>query len=63
MTTRGFRKPEMQAIGELIVDTLTRGNDPQVICQVRDKVRQMCAAFPLYTQYNQESFEKHAKTE
>ena len=56
MTTRGFGKPEMQIVGELIVNTLKNGHDPQVITRVREKVHQLCDAFPLYAQFNQESF-------
>jgi glycine hydroxymethyltransferase len=57
VTTRGFREAEMQTVGELIVHTLTRDSDTQTMRRTREKVRQLCDAHPLYTQFGQEAFD------
>lgn len=53
-TTRGFREDEFRAIGALIaevVDGLSHNGDEgdaQVEARVRDRVEELCAAFPIY---------------
>jgi glycine hydroxymethyltransferase len=49
VTTRGLKEPEMQRIADLIDRVLTRPDDAAVARAVRDEVRQIAAAFPLYT--------------
>lgn len=49
ITTRGMAETEMATIAGLISDALTKGpKDSQVISKVREKVLELCAAFPLY---------------
>jgi glycine hydroxymethyltransferase len=53
-TTRGFGVQEFEAIGNLIADVLdglaANGADGngEVEAAVRDKVKNLCAAFPIY---------------
>jgi glycine hydroxymethyltransferase len=49
VTTRGMKEPEMQRIADLIDRVLMRPDDAVVARAVRDDVRQIAAAFPLYT--------------
>ncbi len=48
LTTRGMKEPEMEAIGEWIVDVLDNINDENVQKRVRRDVEQLCERFPLY---------------
>jgi len=48
LTTRGMREPQMELIGGWIADVLDSKGDAAVIAQVREKVRELAAAFPLY---------------
>jgi glycine hydroxymethyltransferase len=48
VTTRGMREAEMRKIAELIDRVLQSPDDQSVADAVRDEVRQMTAAFPLY---------------
>jgi len=53
-TTRGFREEEFRIVGQLIaevVDGLSRNGDEgdgQVEQRVRDRVADLCAAYPIY---------------
>lgn len=53
-TTRGFGTGEFREIGNLVSDVLDglrekgEGGDPTVEARVRDKVRALCARFPIY---------------
>ena len=53
-TTRGFGVAEFRAIGHMVADVLdalsTKGEagDPAVEAQVRARVRELCARFPIY---------------
>ncbi len=47
-TTRGMREAEMYRIAELIDTALRHREDSGVLEKVRQKVRDLCAAFPLY---------------
>ena len=51
VTTQGMREAEMSLIAEYIVTTLRNRNDPVRITEVRAKVRQLCARFPVYAQH------------
>jgi glycine hydroxymethyltransferase len=48
VTTRGMKEPEMRRIAELIDTTLRAPEDTGVAERVRDEVRELTAAFPLY---------------
>ncbi|MFA7667087.1 MAG: serine hydroxymethyltransferase [Burkholderiaceae bacterium] len=48
MTTRGFREDEVALVGNLIADVLERPDDSARIAQVREKVEQLTAKFPVY---------------
>ncbi len=49
VTTQGMREAEMLLIAEFIVTTLRNRNDAAKVAQVRAKVAQLCAKFPVYT--------------
>jgi len=48
VTTQGMREAEMPLIAEFIVTTLRNRNDAAKVAQVREKVAQLCAKFPVY---------------
>ena len=48
LTTRGMREPEMQRIAGLIAEVLADVEDTGRQARVAGKVRELCAAFPLY---------------
>jgi glycine hydroxymethyltransferase len=48
VTTRGFKESEMRRVAELIDKVLSHATDEQVARAVRDDVRELTAAFPLY---------------
>jgi len=48
VTTQGMRESEMPIIAEYIATTLRNRNDPAIVAEVRAKVRQLCAKFPVY---------------
>ena len=48
VTTRGMKEPEMRRIAELIDVTLRSPEDGDVAKRVREEVRELTAAFPLY---------------
>jgi glycine hydroxymethyltransferase len=48
VTTRGMREPEMERIAELIDRVLMSAEDPMVAERVKEEVRTLSAAFPLY---------------
>lgn len=48
LTTRGMKEPEMEIVAGLIVDVLKNHKDYAVINRTRDKVRELCEAFPMY---------------
>jgi glycine/serine hydroxymethyltransferase len=45
---RGMKEPEMAIIASIIVDVLTRPTDQGTFQGIRDWVRSLCDAFPLY---------------
>lgn len=51
VTTQGMRESEMPLIAEYIATTLRNRNDPAIVAEVRAKVRQLCAKFPVYAQH------------
>ena len=48
VTTQGMREAEMPLIAEYIVTTLRNRNDVAKVAEVRAKVAQLCAKFPVY---------------
>ena len=48
VTTQGMREAEMPLIAEYIVTVLRNRNDAAKVAQVRAKVAQLCAKFPVY---------------
>lgn len=49
VTTQGMREAEMPLIAEYIVTTLRNRNDAGKVAEVRQKVANLCAKFPVYT--------------
>jgi len=50
-TTRGFGEAEFAEIGDMVADVLAavaRGGDPAVEANVNQRVRALCARFPIY---------------
>jgi glycine hydroxymethyltransferase len=50
LTTRGMKENEMRLIASLIADVINHINDEQKIKAVAEKVKTLCARFPLYAQ-------------
>lgn len=48
VTTRGMREPEMEKIGEWMAAVLKNPKDEGLIRDIREKVRRLCAEFPVY---------------
>jgi glycine hydroxymethyltransferase len=48
ITTRGMGASEMEIVGDLIVAALRAGEDASKLREVRERVRSLCASFPLY---------------
>ncbi len=48
VTTRGFKESEMRRVAELMDKVLSHATDEQVARSVRDDVRELANAFPLY---------------
>src|SRR5215213_2408926 len=48
VTTRGMREGEMARIADLIERTLSSQDDEGALARVRDEVRELAGAFPLY---------------
>src|SRR5437899_2410690 len=48
VTTRGMKEAEMKLIGGWIARVVRHAGDGAVLNEVRDKVRELCEAFPLY---------------
>ncbi len=49
LTTRGFAEPEMERVADLI-DTVLTGRDEASLARVKDDVRALTDAFPLYAE-------------
>jgi glycine hydroxymethyltransferase len=48
MTTRGFRRPEAEALANLIADVLDRPRDEANLARVAREVQALCARHPVY---------------
>ena len=47
-TTRGFKEAEVQEVAHLMCDVMDNLDDDSVITAVREKVKLLCARFPVY---------------
>ena len=51
LTTRGMGDKEMQLVAELIHDAIKFRDSQETLSKVREKVRELCRAFPLFTEH------------
>ncbi len=49
VTTRGLREPEMEKIADCMIRILKNPGDSALVQTVRAEVRDLCAAFPIYS--------------
>jgi glycine hydroxymethyltransferase len=49
MTTRGFGRTEAAELAQLIADVLDKPNDEAHLGRTADKVKALCARFPVYS--------------
>jgi glycine hydroxymethyltransferase len=54
MTTRGMQEAEMLQIGDWIAEVLQDSSSEEVAQRVSGQVRELCDAFPLYSQFRRE---------
>ena len=47
ITTRGFRKAEMEVVGQCILDALYHAHDDAKLAQIREVTAGLCARFPV----------------
>ena len=48
VTTRGMREPEMDLIGDYLIQALSAPDDDAVLGKIRVEVEKLCRKFPLY---------------
>ncbi|HEY7447462.1 MAG TPA: serine hydroxymethyltransferase [Vicinamibacterales bacterium] len=48
VTTRGMREPEMDLIGDYLIQALSAADDDAVLGKIRVEVEKLCRKFPLY---------------
>ncbi|MGQ0794429.1 MAG: serine hydroxymethyltransferase [Deltaproteobacteria bacterium] len=48
VTTRGMKEAQMQTIAGYIFDALRSAGDEEALCAIKDKVKELCLAFPIY---------------
>lgn len=48
MTTRGFNTEEVEAVAHMIADVLEAPNDPDVLVNVRQRVKELTSKYPVY---------------
>ncbi|MDK2883164.1 MAG: glycine hydroxymethyltransferase [Bacillota bacterium] len=48
VTTRGLMPKDMAEVADIIAQALTRRNEPGIKEKLRGRVRELCAAYPLY---------------
>jgi glycine hydroxymethyltransferase len=51
LTTRGMGETEMHLVAELIHDTIKFRDSEETLARIRGKVRDLCEAFPLFTEH------------
>lgn len=49
ITTRGMKEPEMALIAKMILDVFRNIDHQDVIEKVKNQARELCAAFPIYS--------------
>ena len=49
LTTRGMMEEQMKEVGRLIAEVIHHVGDESVYARVKGKVRELCQAFPLYS--------------
>ena len=49
ITSRGMKENEMKVIAGYIVDVLNNATDDALLAKIRKNVRELCEAFPIYT--------------
>jgi len=54
VTTRGMKAPEMETIAKFIVHVLENHKDDNIIAAIKEKVFELCEAFPLYSNWQKE---------
>ncbi len=60
LTTRGMGEAEMRTIGGWIAEILGASEDEAVATRIREEVRALCRAFPLYEEWVEGSFTRPA---
>lgn len=50
ITTRGMKEPEMALIAKMILDVFRNIDHQDVIEKVKNQARELCAAFPIYSE-------------
>ncbi len=60
LTTRGMGADEMRRIGGWIDEILRAPGDEALAARVREEVRALCRAFPLYEEWVEGSFTRPA---
>jgi glycine hydroxymethyltransferase len=48
LTTRGFKEAEMKIVAELIHKALSNVQNENILSDVKNKVKELCASFPIY---------------
>ena len=49
ITSRGMKTQEMKLIGAMIIDVLKNSDNPKILASTKDRVAELCKAFPLYS--------------
>lgn len=49
VTTRGMKESEMKLVGQYIAEALKHKDDDTVLEEIKEKVRQLCQKFPIYS--------------
>lgn len=50
LTTRGMGEEEMHLVADFIFETIKKRDDKKAIAVIREKVRELCSRFPLFTE-------------
>ncbi len=49
LTSRGMKEPEMKLVAQWLARAVHEGRaNPEVLEEIRDEVRELCEAFPIY---------------
>jgi glycine hydroxymethyltransferase len=52
VTTRGMKEKEMEIIAEFINKAISNSGNEKVLSEIKEDVKNLCLAFPLYTELN-----------